>query len=461
MTSADSLCNEGARFHQIGDLDAAKIHYLAALRSNPKHSHSLLNLCSIMSQNNNVAGAAAIMARAVDIAPNNGQLWSNYGSFLKRLERYEDARGALVQATSLSPDFIGAWHNLLLLELREGNIGGAIDCYNQIKALGGDSPTIQNDLAHIYLAAGDLEYAFEIYESRWHILTHQEPWDLHLPEWQGEDLKGKRLLVHQEQGYGDTVMTSRFIKDLVKRGAKVTFAVEGALIGLFESQDWEMDTIDLHILREKDAERFDFHSPLYSVMRWLEVRKENINPSPFINPPKITVPSVYNEMTNVGICWFSGRRGNDMDWRRRVSPLELWLPLAEVPSVQLWSLCPGDEAQSEIVRLGAEGLVIDEVTKFFDFAETASFINKLDLVISVDTAVAHLAASMGKPTWMLSQFTPCWRWWDLEAGTGKPWYETMEILSQPAPGDWKTQLEECERNLRLLTTELVSERVSA
>jgi hypothetical protein len=127
-------------------------------------------------------------------------------------------------------------------------------------------------------------------------------------------------------------------------------------------------------------------------------------------------------MFNVGICWFSGRRGNYMDWRRRISSLEDWLPLSEVPNVQLWSLTPGDEAQSRDHSARAEALVLDDVTKFANFAETASFISKLDLVISVDTAVAHLAAATGKPTWMLSQFTPCWRWWGLEDGTGEPWY---------------------------------------
>lgn len=455
MTSADSLCQQGIAFHQIGNYDAAKIYYLAALRTNPKHLSSLLNLCEVLSQRNQILPAVATMSRVLEIAPNNGPYWSNYGNLLKRLERYDEARQAFVISKEISPDHIGTWHNLLLLELREGNIGAALDCYNQIKALGGDSEAVQNDLAHLYLAAGDLETAFEVYESRWHILTHMEPWDYHIPEWQGEDLEGKYLLVHQEQGYGDTIMASRFIKDLTNRGAKVTFAIEGALVGLFEHQNWGIEVIDLHTLTENDAKKFDFHSPLYSMMRWLEVRKENINPRPFISPPKITVPPVFRGMVNVGICWTSGKRGNHLDWRRRISPLELWLALAEVPNVQLWSLCPGSEAQSEIVNLGAEVLVLDEVTKFFDFAETAAFMDKLDLVISVDTAVAHLAASMGKATWMLSQFTPCWRWWDLEAGTGKPWYDSMEIIPQYAPGDWKTQLEECERNLRLMVEETV------
>jgi ADP-heptose:LPS heptosyltransferase len=139
--------------------------------------------------------------------------------------------------------------------------------------------------------------------------------------------------------------------------------------------------------------------------------------------------------------------------------LELWLKLTEIPSVHLWSLCPGEDAQKEIVSLGAEALVLDEVTKFSDFAETAAFIDQLDLVISVDTAVAHLAASMGKPTWMLSQFTPCWRWWGLAEGTGRPWYDSMETLAQHAPGDWKSQLEECERRLRQMV--LVGQRMAA
>jgi tetratricopeptide (TPR) repeat protein len=140
----------------------------------------------------------------------------------------------------LLPDHIGAWHGSLLLDLREKKCDDALRCYEKIKALGGDNPTIQNDLAHIYLAQGDSEKAFETYEARWHILSHMEPWDFHLREWQGESLKDKLILIHAEQGFGDTIMVSRFLPSLLDQGAVVTLAVEPAMVELFEAQEWNI-----------------------------------------------------------------------------------------------------------------------------------------------------------------------------------------------------------------------------
>jgi hypothetical protein len=229
----------------------------------------------------------------------------------------------------------------------------------------------------------------------------------------------------------------------------VTFAVPRQLVRLFENQEWNIEVVCIHDIDETWASRFDFHSPLYSMMRHLGVEREDISGRAFLQSPPLTVPPVHAAMFNVGICWASGTHHDYTDWRRRVSPLADWLQLAEVPGVQLWSLFPGDEAQREIVQLGAEAVVLDRVTKFEDFAETAAFVASLDLVISVDTAVAHLSGALGVPTWMLSQFAPCWRWWGLDEGTGAPWYDSMLTFKQREPGDWKSQLEECVRLLQV------------
>jgi len=452
MSSADSFNIQGTEFYKKGDLEAARIHYLAALRVNPWHFSAIMNLCEVLNHRNQITAAAALMVRATALYPDRTLTWNNRGNLLKRLERYNEAGDCLELATSCSPDDAAAQHNLLLLRLRQGRVDEAIKCYEKIRDLGSDSLLIQNDIAHAYLILGDLKTALPIYEARWASLVHLEPWDLHIPEWKGEDLTKKRILIHHEQGYGDTLMTSRFVRDLAKSvDCELTFAVPGTLIRLFDSQDWGVEVIDIASLREGDAKKFDFHSPIYSMMRWMGVEKGDISGEPYLIPPLVTCPPVYSSMFNVGICWSSGYRGNKMDWRRRVSPLEDWLTLAEVPGVQLWSLCPGEQAQNDIVRLGAEALVLDHVTDSFDFAETAAFISQLDLVITVDTAVAHLAAAMGKETIVLSQFWHCWRWWDLENETGKPWYDEMNILPQIEPGDWKSQLTQCKAALEVYT----------
>ncbi len=140
----------------------------------------------------------------------------------------------------------------------------------------------------------------------------------------------------------------------------------------------------------------------------------------------------------VGICWESGDHSPALRRRIRTVPLELFFPISEIPGVRLVSLQKSN-AQSDILRLGAETFIFDPMSQVEDFYDTASIIQSLDLVISVDSAVAHLAGALGKPTLMLGPFTRCWRWWD--ETTGLPWYRNFEIIQQENPWDWKMPMQ--------------------
>ena len=124
-----------------------------------------------------------------------------------------------------------------------------------------------------------------------------------------------------------------------------------------------------------------------------------------------------------------------------------WLQLFDVPGVVLHSLQAGPD-ELDIERLNASALIENPISNFNDWADTAAFVSKLDLVISVDTAVAHLSAALGKPTWMLAQHMHCWRWWDIANGTGAPWYNSMRILRQRDPNSWMELLTTCRDWLR-------------
>lgn len=445
--SADSLNRLGAELQLQGDEEGARLHYLAALHIDPGFCPSLANLAMVLGNQNKLTVAAAIVTRILNMFPNDGGQWNNLGNFLTRLERYSEAEIALNRAAELVPDNIGVWHNLLLLAHRTRRSDLALDYVNQVIRLGGFNPSVQNDRAHILLAIGDLGRGLVDYEARWHTLLHLEPWDFHIPEWTGQDLTGKSILVHHEQGFGDTIMASRFVLSVRDLGAKVTFGLPVALLRLYEHQDWGIEFIDITKLTQENAREFDFHSPLYSTMRWLGIRRGTISSTPYLTSPELVVPGVIKNVFNVGICWTSGSRGSKFDWRRRISPLEAWLSLTEIPGVLLWSINKDPSAQEEIQTLGAEALIHDQTGSFNDFASAAAFISKLDLVISVDTAVVHLAGAMGKPVWMLNQFTPCWRWWDSDIRAGTPWYENMKIVNQNSPGDWGYQIAECKTRL--------------
>lgn len=448
-SSADSLNRLGTELQLRGDEEGARVHYLAALHLDPHFVPAMVNLATILSNRNQLSAAAAIMAQVAALVPGEPKALSNLGNLLTRLERYDEAEPVLRRAAEISPDDTAVWHNLLLLAHRMGDHDLALDYMDRLLALGADTPAVRNDRAHLLLAAGRLREALVDYEARWHTLAHLESWDFHIPEWKGEDLSDKHILVHHEQGFGDTIMTARFLRLLAERAKRVTFGLPPALLALFDQQQWPIDTISIPDMTEEQARHFDLQSPLWSAVRWLGIEQRDINGKPYLRAPDLVVPPVLSKPAlNVGICWASGKRGTQMDWRRRVSPLRLWLRLAEVPGVHLWSLSYEAEARAEIEELGAEAIVNDRTRALSSFADTAAFVSQLDLVISVDTAAAHLAAAMGVETWMLSQYTPCWRWWSIADGSGAPWYDSMRILRQPNPSDWDAQLSTCADWLR-------------
>lgn len=444
------LNNEGLELWGQGDLTGARLHFLAALKIAPNFGPALANLAALTAKTwdrRSKLTAITTLRKLLAQNPHDGNQWNNLGTILMQIEHYAEAQVAMDRARALSPDLPAVWHNLALLCLRTARPREALEHLDRVVDFGSDSFAIQNDRAHAYLVLGELDSALEFYEARWATMVHLEPWDFYIPEWKGESLKGERILIHFEQGFGDTIMTSRFWKSLVARGAVVTLCVNPKLVRLFQSQDWPIEILDINNFPPDARERWDFHSPLYSVMRWLGIKSPaDIDSSPYLAPPKVSIPNVLSPgFLNAGICWASGTRGNELDWRRRVTDLSLWLPLAEIPGIQLHSLYP-DGAQ-EILDSSAEHLISDSTARLDDWAATAEFISRLDLVISVDTAIVHLAGALGCPVWMVSQYTNCWRWWNIGEGSGLPWYKSMKIIPAKEPMDWENQLDEVRKKL--------------
>jgi hypothetical protein len=448
MPDASELNNIGVQLLLNGDHRGARLHFWSALRCDPMFFPALANYGLVLAADNSLEAAEAVYGRLVNYLPFDGNLWNNYGNVLTRREKYTSAFSALKRAGELTPDNPGVWHNLGLLYYRMGLCDKAIESFQRVVGLGGDNYQLRNDIAHAHLRSGkNLHQALEFYECRWEQLLHLPPWDYRIPEWQGEDIDGKCVLLHGEQGYGDSIMCARFAKNLQALGAHVTLSLPRELCGLFEN--FCDGVLPLEDCNEHSMAQFNFHTPMYSAMYHLGIEWEDISPAPYITPPQIVTPRVYegDNVFNVGICWASGKRNTELDWRRRIAPLKLWLQLATIPNVHLWSLQKGENSQ-DIESLSCEALVNDVSGLLHTWADTAAFIAKLDLVITVDTAVAHVAAGMGKPTWMLSQYVNCWRWKDIDHGTGLPWYDTMKIYRQSDPNDWETCLNTIYHDLR-------------
>lgn len=435
---------QGAEYHDRGDLEAAMFHYRAAYRLDPNFLPPLANMGIVLSGQNQLASAASIFQRLVALCPRDPKMWNCLGVVLIRLERYQEADEALDRAAELDPDTPAVWQNRALSAYWSGRFERALECIDRSQALGGDPAICGNDRAHFLFARGSsLVEALEQYEGRWGLgaglLPKLRPWEVAdecgVPEWKGEDLTGRRILLHYEQGFGDTIMTLRFERQLRARGASVALGVHSSMVRWMRHND--LDAIDSDQISAEAMKSFDFHSPMYSAMRWLGVEWNSIDPEAYLRPGRVSVPPVYGNIFNVGICWASGKRGTELDWRARHSPLDAWLPLCEIPGVCVYSLMFGPERE-EIETLGAHALIVDDTVHLDDFAASSAYITQLDLVICVDTAVAHVAGALGKPVWMISQSQPCWRW--RTPGTGLPWYSSMRTWVQPQVGDWRTPL---------------------
>lgn len=443
----EELNNEGIVQYRRGNYAKARALYSQAYRQDRSFVAPLANLAHVLGLQGHLEAAVSCLRRITALAPEDYNQWLALGNALLRLERYTECKGPLVHASRLRPEQPDIWHNLALVAYRQQDYDEAEILLNKVIELGHDDHHALFDLAHAKMAQGKLTEGLALYESRWHTLVHSPAWDFHIPEWRGEDLTDKRILVHLEQGYGDTIMCSRFLGALK---GQVTFAVSPNLIRLFDEQNWGIDVINWGSLSDNANQIYDFHTPMFSMMRWMGIEPIDIVPEPYLTAdPNSGYQIPRNGSFDVGICWASGDHGQKINWRRRVSDLKDWLQLAEVPDVRLWSL-QKDESRNQIAELGAEALVGDVMDDMTDWLDTANFIKQLDLVISVDTAVVHLAGALGVPVWMISQYSPCWRWWDIDNGTGRPWYDDISIIQQKSPGDWKSALAEIKLDLKCI-----------
>ena len=441
---AFELNKTGADLQQKGDLTGAGLHYLATLDIDYSFSLAFANYATVLNSQGKLVSAAACVRRFLEFHPDAGPQWSNYGNILDRLHKYSEAETALKKGIELCPDAISSWYNLSLFYHRCQKYQQALDCLEKVIALGANDLSVINDRAHMVLSLGkDLHYGLQLYEARWKELTHLPPWDFHIPEWQGEDLNGKRLLLHGEQGFGDSIMCARFARNLVDAGAIVTLGLPKSLCSLFDYQEWKnVSTLAIEEMNEENMNnKFDYQSPMFSAMYHLNISWETIDSAAYLTSPLITLPVVDKRFFNIGICWGSGKRNTQLDWRRREAPLEHWLQFTELPPVRLWSLQQGHNAE-DINNTGAEALVFSHMQHCDDWAATAAHVAQLDLVITVDTAIAHLSAALGKETWMLAQYSNCWRWRDINNNTGLPWYSCMKVFHQKTPDDWKPLLDE-------------------
>lgn len=417
--------------------------YQRAIALQPNFPGAYNNLGSALQELGRYQASVLCYQKALQLRPDYADAYYNLGNNYRHQDNLEAARRAYAQAIALDPNFTLAYNNLGLTLADMGKPEEAIPWYERAIALQPDNADAHQNLGLALLQLGDLETGFREYEWRWQAMgpDNRPPRPFPQPLWDGSDLHGKTILLHAEQGYGDTLQFVRYAALVAAKGGRVLLECQPALTRLLAT----LPHVAQVIPAGDPLPPFDTHAPLLSLPHLLHTTLATV-PSqiPYLFPP--AAPALLTRSSaprHIGIVW-SGSPTHQND-RRRSCPLHEFLPLLQLPYIRFHSLQIGPRAE-EIRPLVEQGLVEDWSDRLHDFADTATLIAQLDLVITVDTSVAHLAGGLGKPVWVLLSYAPDWRW--LLHRTDSPWYPTARLFRQPSPGDWKTPIHQVITSLK-------------
>ena len=431
------LFDAGNRLAAMKHYEPAVECYKIAVERAPEEVEIWNNLANSLRALDRLEEARNAYARALALSPGSPAILSNLGTVLKDLGLLSDAVSILHHAIDMGGG-VQARSNLGHALYLQGHLNEAEQCFIQALTLAPNDPDATFHLGVVQLRLGKWDTGWKHYEARWDLSrSHEQRRHQTIPQWQGEDIAGKTILLWSEQGLGDTLHFIRLAQQVKAKGATVVVECQPALVSLLTA----MPVLDRVVAVGGELPNFDVQIPLLSLPHILGLTLDNLPPAAAYLAPPQDRKTVWDGglstsgLKKVGLVW-SGESGRqDVECvlidRRRSIALKTLAPVLDVPKIQFVSLQLGT-ARVQVNRFPQ---VIDPTDRLKDFADTAALIEHLDLVISVDTSVAHLAAAMGKPVWLLSRFDGCWRW--LKGRTDTPWYSTMRIFEQKVAQDWQ------------------------
>ncbi len=374
------------------------------------------------------------LQHALTLRPNHPGLLTNLGNIALAEGNLSAAVDFQQRAAGVDSGNTGIHINLAMALMQLGRVSKAISVMQNAIKIAPDQPAPHYHLAHALLLTGRYGEGWREYEWRLRLPDFpHEGTDSEIPPWVGQPLRGRRLLVYCEQGYGDAIQFVRFIPALVARGAQVVLSCPPPLTKLLATV-----SPDITIIIKGQAIGADYQVHLMSLPLLLGAPIPNKYPYLYTDPhllaswrQQVTGPGL-----KIGLVW-AGRPSHPNDKNRSLA-LSRFAALAKRQEVRLFSLQTGERA-ADLASTAWSAQITDLASGLTDFSETAAAIMALDLVLCVDTAVAHLAGALGRPTWVLLPFAPDWRW--LHDGETCPWYPTMRLFRQPKPGDWDEPLE--------------------
>ncbi len=449
--------------HLAGSLEAqnqsagAEAALRVAARLEPKNAEIHNNLGVALAAQGCWVEAESCYRKALEIDPKMAMAYNNLGNTLRTLERLDEGIASLQEAIRLQPKYAEAHNNLGIIFINQRKIPEGLACYEEALRLKPDYAEAHLNRSIMWLAAGDFERGWTEYEWRFRMKNRALPTVLG-DRWDGSPLNGRTLLLKAEQGLGDVVQFMRYAP-LIPRGSGGSIILEcpEGLIDLAKT----CRGIDQLVIRGQAGPKTDVFVPLLSVPGLLKTKLETIPAEiPYLSTDETRVAYWEQELSSIpgcriGISWQGSleHRGD----RIRSVPLARFQTLAKMRGVTLCSIQKGPGTE-QLTDGSAEGMQVHDfgARTQASFADSAALVQSLDLVVTVDTAVAHVAGALGVPVWVLVPCASDWRW--LMQREDSPWYPTMRLFRQPKPGDWDSvftriaaSLEQLPNRLRALS----------
>lgn len=448
-----SLRAKAIKLQQSNDLDAAARAYATYLALNPSDAGIWSNLGVLHRQKGRHRMALRAHRRAVSLAPRDNGLLNNFANTLSDVGDYDHSIAVRRRIVAADKETLNQLAMIGRCLRGKGDYRAAIDHLEDALHRHPDDPELQLQLAFALLGAGEYVKGFAAYKARWKS-GELKPRSLNCPEWQGQNLKGKSITVLPEQGFGDAVLFMRFLPFLKNLDARVSVAAEGPMLRLFQNLEGADEVVPLRAAMEKTdywVNMMDLAGPFFAANQAVPEPACLTIPADSEQKAKHTVAR-FQSKYKVGVVW-SGSATYKGNAFRSFSHND-FLPLSDIPNVQLFSLYKGPFLDG-FYDDGADTVMIDAGSQDRDFADCAALMKELDLVITSDTATAHIAGSLGVPVWVVLHWDPFWVW--THRGETTPWYPSVRLFRQNKPLEWSGVLAEVEMALRQTLKEVSHE----
>ena len=430
-------CNLGNALSELGRHAEAIEAFQAAVRLQPDNAEAYTNLSHVLNRMGWFDKALAAADRAGRFGVGLPESHYNRGIALTGLGQPGQAAEAYAAALNLRPDYAEAHSNLGVALFDLGRIDEALEAYDAALRLKPDLADAHRNKAYSLLLRGDWAAGLAEYEWRWRAeAEHGPPREFAAPQWAGEDIAGRTLLLHAEQGLGDTLQFCRYARLAAGRGARVVLEVPRPLVRLLTG----LEGVEQLAAEGDPLPAYDVHCPLMSLPGVFQTAPETIPASvPYLGAEEGRRAFWRERLGDggfkVGVVW-QGNPAASPD-RRRSAPLAAFAPLAALPGVRLISLQKG-HGLDQLDRLPA-GMAVETLGEDLDagpdaFVDTAAIMMELDLVVTVCTSTAHLAGALGRPVWIALHTVPHWVW--TLTGETTPWYPSARLFRQTERGDW-------------------------